>query len=472
MKGLYFLFPGPVKLWAGLLAVVFIAMSTLHGCTCRGCGGCHGCTTSVVIDKESRRIRADDVRMRLTANKNRVTNRKLRYSQLFYIDKTVWFTIDYSLKLKKRPPVNHICEHEVEENQDMEKSLDRFQILFSPDKKHFAVGLDQKVYEFFHLFEEGVPFSSGCYYLNDSNFSYLQTADLTLNQIDWKRFPEPARLFDLIIVPNTYSVWTLPDNMSNVLELLSQMPPGNQHEMVLIENWYNEVAFSHFDSARVGKIIRVSPAWQKEATKKLLSSIQINQSENDPILEHSLNMLRWVQSYQALKMADSLVFQKFFATGHAGPYFLARLIDQRMPLDERISARLIGKSKKLAADFFNKSDSIPESIAFDILLLKKEYELLNTFLETYVNQEGLSNDFIGISNVTISKYNHYPEDLQELMVDLFQKVLAAKSVSISSFEKSTILEFLKNKLPCAQLRELVNLHKEDLLYFTMPDDCL
>jgi hypothetical protein len=250
------------------------------------------------------------------------------------------------------------------------------------------------------------------------------------------------------------------------------MPPGNQHEMVLIENWYNEVAYRHFDSARVGKIIKVSPEWQKKASESLLSFIQMIDYENDPVLEHTLNLMRWVQNSQALRMADSLVFQKFFATGHAGPYFLTRLRDYSVPLDERISASLIDKSKNLAADFMKKSDSIPESIAFDILLLKKEFDLLKKFLEAYINQEGLSNDFMGISNVTISKYDHYPNDLQELMVDLFQKVLAAKSVSISSFEKSTILEFLKNKVSCPQLRELVNLHKEDLFYFKMPEDCL
>ena len=462
-------FDKPIKgatfVWIAIYFVLMLSFSCQHGC------GCNGCTSTVIVDQEARKIRVDDIRMKVTANKNRVTNRKLKLDEELYIDKTIWYSIDYYLQVEKRPDIKNICEFIVPENQDIEMALDKFNVRFSPDKKHFAVGLDIKVYDFFHLLEEGVPFSSGCYYLKDSNFTFIQTANLDFNSINWNIFPKPENLLEKIIIPNNYSPWALNCNKQNVLKLLNQMPPGNSHEMVLINNWYCEIADIHFTQQRVDQILNVSPEWKKKALKSLLKEIDNSVSQDDSRLDESLDMILWIKDPLALNKADSMMFEDYFAGGYAGDYLVKRLIDNKSPLNKNIQSALLTTAKDKATNFQTKTDKMSENNAFEILLFFKEYSILKTFIENNVQLEAVKNDFTDISIVTIKKYNSYPKDLQTLMVKNYHEIAKRQDLGLSGFDISEVVEFLKDKIPCTDLKKLVELHKNDLVAFQFPKGC-
>jgi hypothetical protein len=458
-------FRGNSFIWILFIFILLIAINCQNGC------GCNGCTTSVVVDKESRKLKEDGVPIKVTVNKNRVTNRKLRLNNDKLIDKTIWYSVDYYLRVEKRPEIKNICETEVPENADLEKALADFNVKFSPDKKHFAVGLNDNVYDFFHLLKEGVPFSSGCYYLRDSNDIFLSTADIHFNEINWNIFPTPDALFDTIIVPNKYAVWAPECNKNNILKLLYDMPPGNSHDMVLIENWFCEVADLHFTEQRVNEIIKVSPKWKKTAIEKIIQSIDNSVSANDPELDKSQNMLLWINDASSLHKVDSMVFDEYFAAAYAGDYLIKRMKNTNIRLDKKIHSALLNKAKSISSNFQESTEEMSEKNAIDILLICKEYELLKTFMRKNIRPEIIINDYTDVSNVTIRKFELYPKDLQAQMISAYLEIAKNTDLELSNFDISEIVEFLKDKISCDELKKLAELHKDQLIGFIMPKGC-
>ena len=466
MDSFKYLFKGSSKLWILFFFMSFIAINCQNGC-----GGCNGCTTSVVVDQESRKQTVDGVRIKVTANKNRVTNRKLRINQEIRIDKTVWYSVDYYLSVEKRPEIKNICELEVPENVDLEKSLAEFNIKFSPDTQHFAVGLNDKVYDFFHLLKAGVPFSSGCFYLNDSNYVFLNTANLDFNKINWSKFPSTEILFDKIIIPNNYAVWTLACNQDNVLELLNEMPPGNSHEMVLMENWFCEMADLHFNEQRVQEIIKVSPPWKRLAEKQLIYAVDNSVSENNQELKESLDMVLWINDSKTLNIADSIVFDDYFAAGYVGDYMVERFKNKNSPVNNKIHASILSKAKKIGINFQQNNDEMNEITAINILLICKENQILKDFIDKNIRKDVLINDFNDICSSTIRIFDAYPKELQSLIVKRYLEVAQQPEPGLFALDISEVVEFLKDKISCEELKKIVELHKSNLYTFRMPDGC-
>ena len=460
-----YLFRENSTIWILFLFISFVTINCQNGC------GCNGCTTSVIVDQEALKKKVDGINLKVVANKNRVTNRKLRLTDENLVDKTIWFTVDYFLKVEKRPEIKKICEFEVPENADLKKALVDFTIKFSPDKKHFAVGLNNHVYDFFHMLENGVPFSSGSFYLKDSNNVYLSDSQIEFDRINWKLFPNPDALFDSIIIPNNFAVWNLSCNKDNVLKLLSEMPAGNRHEIFLIENWFCEIADMHFTQSRVEEIIKVSPIWKKTALNKLIYSVDNSVSDMDDELDKSLDMILWINDSKTLNKTDSIVFDDYFAAGNAGDYLLERMKDKTVPLNSKIQTALLSKAKNIAANFQQQTDIMHEQLAIDILLFKQENDLLKSFINKNINYDLLLNDFVDITYSTIRRYEVYPKDLQAIMVKKYLEVAQNPAQGLSVFDITEIVEFLKDKIPCKELKKIVELHKANLYTFTMPKGC-
>ncbi len=476
MKGLQYMFPGASKLWVVIMFGIFGALSCQQGCRCRGCTGCGGCTTSVVVDHEDKNMSVDGVKIKIRANKNRVTNRKLSLSREdIHVDKNSWYSVDYFLRVEKRDALKNICEYDVSKEQDLMESISKFNIKFSADKNHFAVGLDNQVFNFFHLLPNGVPFSSGCYYLKGTNYIYIYGAAISFNDIDWTRFPEPEALFDTIIIPNEYAVWTFVHNKDNVLHLLDKMPPGNKHEMILIENWYNEIAKTHFTEQRVKKIIAASPSWKKTASKNLIKNLTKDYFNQPLELKSTLDMILWIDDAPTLNTADNLVFQKYVADGYAGDYFVSRFGNTQKPLNQEIKNKLLAISKSLCSKKISNSFDFKESIsvtnAAEILLISKEYKTLELFIENNVTLLKIEKSFSDVPEATIDKYEKYPPNLQKLMVERYIELMKVPDSEIFGLTVSDIVDFLADKAKCSDLKEIVSIHKEDLYGFRMPKRC-
>jgi hypothetical protein len=476
MKGLQYMFPGASKLWVIIMISVFGAMSCQQGCRCRGCAGCGGCTTSVVVEHEDEKMRVDGVDIKVRANKNRVTNRKLIFSREdIHVDKDQWYSVDYFLRVEKRDAIKNICEYDVPKNQDLDESLEKFSIKFSPDKNHFAVGLDNQVFDFFHLLPQGVPFSSGCYYLNDPNYVYLYTANIDFEDINWSRFPKPDALFDEIILPNDYAVWSFVHNRDNVLKLLDEMPPGNKHEMVLIENWYNDIADAHFTERRVKQIIATSPEWQQKASKNLIKSIVENNSYQTIELKATLDMVLWIDNRNTLNSVDSLIFIKYLADGYAGDYFVSRFENTKKPLNQQIKSELFNIAKSVCSiksdRAFNREAGMSLTCAVDILLISKDYETLELFIRNNITLAEIEESFGNVPDATIDRFEKYPPDLQKLMVEKYTELMKVPDSDIFGLTVSAIVKFLADKASCSDLKVIVSIHEKNLMGFRMPKRC-
>jgi hypothetical protein len=473
MEGLKYFFPGPVKLWCAFIILFFLAIGCQRGCRCLGCGGCNGCTTSVIVDSESKKLKIDDIKIKVIANKNRITNRKLRLDSDLYVDKTIWFSVNYNLNIIDRPQVENICEYEIDKGYDLDEALDRFNIKFSPDKQHFAVGVDNVVYEFFHIFEKGVPFSSGCFYLNDSSTYYLKDASIDFKDINWKKFPNPDVLFDKIIVPNNYSVWTLECNRRNVLSLLEQMPPGNQHEIVLIEDWYNDIAEAHFKRQRVESIVKASPQWTAIAGKSLYKYILNSNSDGNPELGSSLDIVLWMNESDLLNKTDSLVFSKYFAAGYAGNYFVERFKNISKKPNNKIYNKLLAEARKIGIKDYSYQGSMPTATSIDLLMVCKDYNVIKAFISINLNEQLLSDSFFEIKNATIDNFEDFPKDIQDLLVKKYQEILmkSVETAILSDFQVLDIFEFLKGKISCNEFKKLIELYQGKISNISLPNGC-
>ncbi|NJO91010.1 MAG: hypothetical protein HC831_20120 [Chloroflexia bacterium] len=362
-----------------------------------------------------------------------------------------------------------------QKNQDLSESLRKFSIKFSPDKNHFAVGLDNKVLDFFHLLQQGVPFSSGCYYLKDPNYTFLYSANIAFDDIDWSKFPKPDELFDEIILPNDYAVWNFVHNRDNVLQLLDEMPPGNRHELVLIENWYNDIANAHFTEDRVRQIITASPEWQQAASKNLIKCIVENDFYQTIELKASLDMVLWIDNRNTLNTADSLVFHKYIADGYAGDYFVSRFESTKNPLNQRIKNELVKLAKSVCAQkstgYFDRSEDMSVQDAVEFLLFSKDDKTLKLFLENNINLKEIEENFSNVPAATIEKYEKYPADLQKLMVEKYTEVMKVPDSEIFGITVSDIVKFLADKASCSDLKEIVSIHEKNLIGFKMPKRC-
>lgn len=475
MEGFKYSFPNLPKVWIVIFACIFGALSCQQGCRCRGCTGCGGCTTSVVVDKETDNMRVDGMKIKLRANKNRITNRQIRIREYIDVDKSRSYAIDYHIRVSGRDALRNICEFGIPRNYDVDDAMDRFTIKFSPDKKHFAVGLDKNVYDFFHMLKKGVPFSSGCYYINDQNYTYLSDANIKFDDIEWSRFPSPDALLDKIVLPNDYSVWTYTHNQSNILMLLGQLKPGNEHDIHLIRNWYNDIADQHFTKQRVYAIKKVSPGWVKIAKESLLKIINESSSDVSTELGASLDMVLWIDDKELLNTVDKTVFEKYFAEGNAGNYLVERLANNNNSLNNSIKDPLITESLKVCSNNEGSSvgfdDKISIEDAIEVLLLSKKENDLKNFINSNVTISKIENSFTNVPDLTIKKYDKYPKELQGLMVEKYTEVMKTPGTDIFSLTISEIVRFLQDKIKCSDLKEIVKLHKEDLGVYSLPARC-
>jgi hypothetical protein len=141
-----------------------------------------------------------------------------------------------------------------------------------------------------------------------------------------------------------------------------------------------------------------------------------------------------------------------------------------LPLNTNIKSALLLKAKEIATNFQSYNFQLSENNAIEILLIAQEYDILKGFLNKNIHQDVILDDFNDISSVTIRIYESYPKELQALMVKNFTGI-AQKKLEFSGFDINEIMEFLKDKIPCKELKKLYELHKDVLFTFRLPKNC-
>ncbi len=458
------------KLLIFLLLIIF-AVGCQDGCNC----SCGGCTTRKIVDNERETRRIDGVKVRITANKVRSTNRKLNLrggSNL--INKSVWYSVNYNLEIADRPELKEICEYYVEENHDLEVSLKEFSMKFSPDKSHFGVGRTGNVWDFFHFLDKGNAFPSGTFYFVKTKTDYSVNSNLTFDKIDWNIFPEHDILFDTLIIQygNSNQKYTVYSTQP-FLNLLAGMKPGNAHELFLINNWYNEIGALHFTQERVAEIVKVSPQWKSTAISQIFEEIEDLNSFDLSTFSPSLNLLISINDEKSLHNADDLLFKnEKYDNSDTRDYFIKRFDNKTIPLKDAIRNDLISTAKSTVQMFPEFSDMLLGN-AVDILLSIKDEKTLTDFIKKInikQNPDEIGSAFYvsDIINQTIEKYDVYPKTLQKLIISEFKNYINNADIEISQFDVQKIYEFLKDKISCEEATKIYKKFESKLQFSKKP----
>jgi len=461
------------KVIFGLLLIIFaIGCNGESNSGCNGCScNCNGCTTRKIIDSENETIRVDGTKIKLTANKVRSTNRKLNLRENSdLITKTTWFTANYNVELDNRPEIKEICEHQINEDQDLEKTISEFNIKFSSDKKHFTVGRIGVVWDFYHLLKIGNPFSSGDYYFVKNKLQYASVPFLKFKEIKWNTFFDTDQLFDTLIIEignqnKKYNV----NNEEDFLSILSELEPGNKHEMFLINNWYNYMGSRHFTTERVQQIIKVSPEWKKTAITKIF--VELNKKDNFQFqgYNNSLLLLLSINDQASLLKADDLLFKNpEFSDDDTHKYFIERYYNKKNPLKAEIRKYIITNAVTTVVKHpeSNENFTIDESI--NIVLAEKDEKSLGIFVDkikVHKTQDFTDAFFVSdMARQTIDKYDLYSKKIQQQIVKNFTVYIKEVPKDISQFDVQKIYDFLKGKISCKESNQIFEMHKEALKF--------
>jgi len=456
------------KHYSSTKKLLYLALLIIFLAGCQGGCRCNGCTTKKTIEKETDRRKVQGVKLKITANKVQSTNRKLNLrSGEELVSKSVYFSVDYDVKLPKRDKIEHICEFPlVDQNYNLETALTDFTFEFSEDKKNFAVGQKADAWEFYHMLEEGIPFSSGAFYFSKVKSESKYNA-VKFSEIDWNIFPPAKQLFDTLLLASSsiHFSGNYNPNQKVLLKLLKEMPPGNSHEYFLIDNWYSEIAHQHFTQSRIEDIVKKSPAWKKTAIKKSLLYLQ---KENSFGITNTLELILNINDIQTIHKADSIAYFSENIKEYASQkYLLERIEDKKVELNPKIKSDLISRANVAINNLEPESDYVDIDFARKVLIATEDYKSIESAIDkindkSYQNstEENNGDGYRNLLNVTKDGYRHYPDPLKKKILKEFVKFMHNTPENISEFELRRMYWFLNGKIPCD---EFENIYKENPL---------
>lgn len=427
-----------------------------------GCGGCYK-----VIDKEYDNREINGLRVNVRAKKLKDVQfiKSQGEPANFELGSRKKFKVKYAIKIENRLPIEDLCFRNADRKTPLDDYLDEFTVKISKNNKHLAVGILDKPKSFHHLISDGVNFSSGKYYFYKTN---INLKDLTFNKIDWNIFPSPEELFDSLLFENKNSVKS--EQGLHLLDVLSDLPPGNEHEFFLIKNWPSKLAEKHFSKYRVRRIVNGSPEWKKIALEKSLSII-----ESDKIyysgFNASINLVSYIRDAATLYHIDSLLVFEKNDRRYSEYYFHDRFFDEEIPMEKKAKLELIKQAEKLLTNYPNSKSFINTKFAIEILCHENEKKVLEQFINNLISNKGLIEHQYTVLQLTIDEYSLYSQEMQDLIVERYVEVMENPSEDINIKNLLDIYRFIQYKIPCEQLIPIYNKNKDRLTTIKLPPKC-
>ncbi len=429
------------KIWL-LLLLVLVAV----GCK-------RGCTTHAVVDDESETRTIAGQKVEVTA--------KLIESNTHYLRRqnSYSYHMRFDVKLAGRPTMKEVALLPAEYEDEPEDALPRFEVAFSPDKKHFAIALDKKVVDVFHLLEKGVPFAA-----------YFEPSTVYIDDFNWDHVDTPEEIARLLIRSDNMSMALkgLDDydfmnggagDNDHYFELaIAAQDPGSALDFVLLEEWPNSyLAGSCLAKERVAANSKASAEWKSNMQQKLLSLLRKKEVNND-----ITDMVFYFNDQLVYDSADVAFMQLWPGDWQAEDYFEQR-VNATQSNGKAIAAKLQQRANTLITTVPVDSEYGQMEGAFKYLLERGDSSNFKASIELLLGDEVFHDLSYSDQDLYMDQYENLGPVLQQLVLERYTELCR------QDFDYS-VFDFLGKHLTCEKLK-VITADLPDYQKDNLPDRC-
>lgn len=421
-----------------------------------GCG--RGCQCEKTIDSDSERRNIDGIRVKIQAEKVQTTTTRFKtvrnndapFGCNCISTKSYNYSFVYNVKLRGRSLLKEACFIPIEENVDMDFALEWFNMKFSDNKKHFAVGIGQNVYCIYHLLDEGVPFTSPEGDLKDG-----KNEENTFDYINWKKFDAPVKIAEKLILDMEY--YSLLDNEQQhlIAQTLSEQEVPSRFDILLLNNWpYSDLSTNVLTERRVEKLVGKSEVWKQRALQKVFVSI-----DETAYLYANASMLLAIDDQNAYRKADAVLFAYWPEENAVSDYVNQRIEDKKKEVAPHVLQQLKDKANYIITHLPNDTHFYPElKPAFEMLLKLEDSSGFGKMLKQMFVLQIHENLYADISDIIIGHFVRFSKKQQQYIVEKLPTVFPV----VSAIYRANYYKFLCNKASKQQLKILKDTYHTDL----------
>lgn len=444
-----------------LIVTIFLLLQTGPYDKTTGCSGASGCSNwtkhkSVETKTEIRTVNQLDIK---------ITVDKVRHKKVMPNDDQTkkTYTIIYTLEIPEYNKLLYVCEHDVDEDADINKELSDFRIQFSSTGKHIAVGVGEYVFDFIHLFHKGMTFYSGGYYAEKMKIH----SGLKFSDIEWSIFPDPDNLIDSLAIEN--KKYTQKVSTYSFAKILSNLEPGNSHDLFFINNWYNETAEYLFDKQRVKSIIEKSKEWEQIAVCKSLKILNDTTTQSREMIS-TRQLLLYTNNREALLKTDSLFITEF-RFKLLDNYYTSRKSNTEIPLSLYVKKMILETARKDALNYPSISKKFNIDFEIEYLNENNENQAIKDFIVLITEPEFCKTNIAPLLNQAIKKEKNFSSEIKELLLARSMIIMENPPEKIPNYELKRLFVYISNNVSCEISKRLYEKHKERIGKVSLPAKC-
>lgn len=414
------------------------------------CG--RGCSCTRVVDtaKETRKI--DGIKVKVTAQKLETTTSYVFRNK----PKDYSYAFEFKIKLPNRDELEHTCHIRANEDSDVDDILPTFNMTFSPDKKHFALGYGEEVYNTYHLLDKGMPFTSHHYLEYDQDH-------IKFSELNWGNYPNPKEIAHQLI-EGEYDKLHLHERKM-IQEALQEQPIPCEFDFYLMDKFPSDLAKTVFEEARVKSLTKKSDDWRQKARARAVTLLANQVHNRDATIRFVMHM----NDPETFAVTDAPILDQWIIENgfndQANRYLHLRLDKQNPKINPTLLQQLTTRANEVITLSVYKNDPSIRNrhtgeqvqFGFEFLIKTNQKEHFAEAFAAIFEGEYYEWNAANIDKIAIEKHEHLPADVQQFVIKSYQKVLP----SMGTIQKRGILKFLKKKLPKEQYETLYEQHKPE-----------
>ena len=400
-----------------------------------GCG--RGCSCTQVIDSTSEKRKIDGIEVSVTAQKLETTTSYIFKKRA----KEYAYAFEFSLKLPHRSTISHLCHRATHENGDVNTILKQFNITFSPDKRHFAIGYDNEVYNVYHLLEQGIPFTSHHYLEYDQEH-------VSFNSLNWDNYPAPEIVAKQLIEGDYLRLH--PHEQDLIEKALQTQPVPCEFDIYLIDAFPSQLAMKVFKDKRAKSLTKQSEDWRNKAKEKVLTTLDSKEYRSE-----AFKLTNRMQDPELYSLVDKEAVSQWLISGEIDvvthPYLMKRIQSKSNPIDITLQNQLIDRANLIIVGKLNDVRLRNSSItnAFELLIALNRMENFQQAFERMFNPKFKYDYNLFSYKMAMENFEKFPQSIQKTVLLGFKEGFS----EMDRVSQKRILPFLKKHVTSAEYEQ-------------------
>lgn len=423
--------------------------------------GCQrGCTTQSTMDSESKTISKHGQGVEVTVNLIDYRHSKGSRRNIFKRKVTHSYGLGFDVKMGSF--VVRECFTEAVMNPDkvdLDHHLKRAQIKLSKDKKHLALGIDGKVADVIHLYNnQRVEFVGEHHVKKGAKWSKL----------DIESFEDPE---NMLLAGLEKRCSFMSTNQKEITMIMDKKSPADTMHRMLLRQWPEcSVAEKYYSGTRVAKLAR-NKTWKKYATDRGIEILHDNRIANWK-KDETYAFLRKLKSPQLNFIMDSIYAADWGrkGTGDLTATVLKRINNKNVPFHPTVRQEIIDDARSNFRTFMKTGDSNYKREATDcmrVLIAIGDTAVATTFLRDAFGSGYRKYDEFDFLEVTYENFKKFTPSQRRFII----KNTPAQFEQTKDYLRSSYFRATKDIVDCSLLKEWKTNYPDDLDFDELPKRC-